>query len=246
MDNKQTRLDRLRQRMCNKNVQIYNTSDVVVNRNRFSLGYKLIQTKWQKPAMYDKCHLCGNKVSMGFMKDHIATICGEQLIECQLCKQMIKRKDLLSHWKDGLCSEYTILCTRCGQTFENGIVYIQHQHHESYPDYEQETKYKWKFDTDDNNEIRQLYLTDDAVQNQYRYYVCSKCGGREEQKNENQHECDYRNDPNFNYAYWFTMRLRHPRYYIQDVINNMLRTESNLDLIDPIKSLIVSYYYHYA
>eukprot|EP00485_Elphidium_margaritaceum_P004474 CAMPEP_0202699852 /NCGR_PEP_ID=MMETSP1385-20130828/13068_1 /ASSEMBLY_ACC=CAM_ASM_000861 /TAXON_ID=933848 /ORGANISM="Elphidium margaritaceum" /LENGTH=203 /DNA_ID=CAMNT_0049356897 /DNA_START=17 /DNA_END=625 /DNA_ORIENTATION=- len=173
---------------------------------------------------HSQCHLCEMYVDDASMEDHLNTVCPQSVIECSLCQQRMQRKELHGHWKDGaLCNSYVLYCNE-DTVAANVAEFKQYAFDTAYPKFNEEVKYDWCFNTDEENSdvFKQLYLKSDVKRT---HFVCSKCGQRCEHPFEwDEHVCvDYINNPPENHAAYYLMRLTVPRLYGIDVVDNVLR-----------------------
>ena len=241
------RRKKLQQRLENENIKILEDSITSSNDS--------VVLNWKYATNYDECQLCQDKVSSGFMDDHLNTICPENEIKCNLCQISIKRKELKQHWNDGiLCNEYKLVCSRSVRykddekgddensvnnkcIFDDILQFIEHQHNVSYPEYKQETKLKWYFNIDNNDKYKEILCRNDAKE---RIIICNECGQRCEIENGeiDRHECDF--------APWVTMAMHlgwRRKEIGRDLVANFVRKNVEQYIPSEIKLLIAQYIY---
>eukprot|EP01084_Bolivina_argentea_P189895 326458_1 len=224
----QLRLQNIQERIKKDNIKLYKTSDIIKTQGSWDTAteYKLFETNWKTPTHYDKCNLCHSKVSSGYINDHLNNICPQQQIKCHLCNTYMKRNELISHWNDATeCDGYIISCGRCNNAFNNKNEFIKHQHNESYPQYGEEIKYKWFFNTDNNDTYKQLFCQNKSAETRW---ICNKCHQRCDIDNNeaNEHHCiDYVTDKTINRTPLLIMRLTCKPIVGSDLIANLIRTQ---------------------
>ena len=140
----------------------------------------------ESQTMTEECKMCQAKVAIGFMNDHLDSMCVNQLIECVLCSVKIERKDLVDHWHND-CKQYILRCNDCGVNFNDKVKYYEHLLlHRTRDD---TLKRRYHFGNVHNDKHRKDFCDDKSIELAEKCKVCQRLYMCKESEHQCPEEC---------------------------------------------------------